>query len=128
MPYMHYAAKSFSFVSQHLLQCFNTYIFMLLQWFHYENFYLKVPESRFHSDPIKLDSVFSKPSTGVDVQEFREMLKQYLDMKLGSGQHTELLEDLMDFADVNRDSRVRIDSVYPSSNLTGLSRPASLKR
>lgn len=94
-----------------------TYTFILFQLFHYDNFYLKVLESRFTSDPIKLDSVFAKPSTGVDVQEFRDMLKQFLDVKLGSGQHTELLEDLMDFADINRDSRVRINSVYLYFNL-----------
>lgn len=76
--------------------------------FFHGNYYLKVLESRFKSSPLNLDDVFVKPSVGVDVKEFRQMIKQFVGVKLGEGHHTEVIEYLMDAADVNRDSRVSL--------------------
>ena len=53
-----------------------------------------------------MDEVYSTPQDGVTMEEFAGMLHALLEEKLGQSDHSKLLEDLLNLADVNRDSKV----------------------
>jgi len=57
-------------------------------------------------DGLELDSVFEQPILGVTMNEFTEMLTEFVNGRLGSGDHSSLVHNLIKFADSDKDSRV----------------------
>ena len=54
-----------------------------------------------------LSSVFAQPMLGVSMNEFIDMLTLFVDGWLGPGDHSSLVQDLIKFADGDKDNRVR---------------------
>ena len=58
-------------------------------------------------DQLDLSSVFAQPMLGVSMNEFIDMLTLFVDGWLGPGDHSSLVQDLIKFADGDKDNRVR---------------------
>ena len=71
---------------------------------------MKVDISVFVTSDGQLDlgSLFLQPMLGVNMKEFTEMLTQFVDGWLGPGDHSNLIHDLIRFADSDRDNRVLV--------------------
>ena len=54
--------------------------------------------------------VFENPKNGTSMEQFQQMVSEYLVEKLGSGDHISLIKTIMDVADVNHDSKVSVTS------------------
>ncbi len=83
---------------------FSLFLFQVFLWRHWEIFandgHLLV------ADGTAPKPSFSKPSKGTSMEEFRTMVTTYVDDKLSSGDHSSLVERIMNTADVNNDSKV----------------------
>jgi len=61
---------------------------------------------------LDLDSLFTQPVLGDSMKEFTEMLTQFVDGRLGFSDHSNLVHDLIKFADSDRDNRVSYQLNY----------------
>jgi len=57
-------------------------------------------------DQLDLGSVFAQPMLGVSMNEFIDMLTLFADSWLGHDDHSSLIQDLIKFADGDKDNRV----------------------
>lgn len=57
-------------------------------------------------DRLDLSSLFEQPMLGINMKEFVEKLTIFVDIWLGSGNHSSLVHDLIKFADSDKDNRV----------------------
>ena len=51
-------------------------------------------------------SPYSQPPRGTNMDQFRDMVSQFVDEKVGTGDHKKLVDRIMDVADVNHDQKV----------------------
>ena len=79
--------------------------------FSFNDTVVKVKNYRFDQASIHnfdLELAYKVPEKGSSMDDFRHMVENFLEEKLGKGQgHAELLEAILDFADSNNDGKVR---------------------
>ena len=51
---------------------------------------------------------YSMPQKGTSMADFRQMVQDFVDAKLGSGDHKSLMDSIMDEADANKDDKVHV--------------------
>ena len=85
----------------------TSFIVACLKVFHQDSFDFKVDNRIFTSGRPNLDRSYMVPSLGTSTDEFTSMLKDYLVQTLGFEEHMSLVDDLLQFADANRDGQVR---------------------
>ncbi|XP_070532571.1 divergent protein kinase domain 1A-like isoform X2 [Ptychodera flava] len=59
-------------------------------------------------DPMVREAVYNKPEKGSSMDDFRVMLKAYLERRLGDGDYTDLMTRIIDVADINYDGKVTL--------------------
>jgi len=64
-------------------------------------------EARVLVDDVK-SVPFSQPEQGKSMEEFRTMVHEYLEVKLGAGDHSTVVERAMSMADSNKDGKVTL--------------------
>jgi hypothetical protein len=80
------------------------------QIFHQRHFDIKVESSSFITVGYSMDlhQSFIEPSAGVSMEQFNEMIAGLIRDHLGPGEHSDIIHDLLSFADANRNGQVSL--------------------
>lgn len=91
------------------------YKFICWQTFQWQKVLLKSSElyTDYESYEPSSSTPYSRPEKGTSMEQFRDMVMTYVESKLGEpGDHKQLVDRIMDVADINKDAKVGGNSVH----------------